>query len=88
MSAATNITWKKFGVQLYNESFHTFEKIIREGSTSTYDNLLFVYQTNINELPGNYSCSVQNAFGRATQSIILTGKRACACIGAFLIPRP
>lgn len=74
MSAATNVTWWRNGVQLDRSVIYDFVQILREGISSTYDNLLLVYIPNINELAGNYSCTIANTFGRTTRNVSFNGE--------------
>ena len=65
-SAATEILWTE-GNQPLNSSEqpYTMVQLVRSGTTSTYDNLLQI-STNVNELSGQYGCSIRNSFGSAT----------------------
>ena len=50
--------------------------ILREGITSTYDNLLIFYANNVNEYSGEYGCTVRNALGSSSEVTTIRGKHA------------
>ena len=73
-SAATEVMWTEDG-QLINvdgQIYDTFQ-ILREGTTSSYDNLLVVRISDVNEHSGQYGCTVRNSFGSAMQETTFLG---------------
>ena len=50
----------------FSEQLYTMVQLVRSGTTSTYDNLLQISTNNVNELSGQYGCSIRNSFGSAT----------------------
>ena len=59
-SVATTVNWFKSGQLLSSGILYEVVQILRDGVTSTYDNLLLVYSPVINELTGEYRCEVSN----------------------------
>lgn len=48
-------------------------QLLREGTTSTYDNLLVVFISDVNEYSGQYGCFINNSFGSANQEATFLG---------------
>ena len=73
-SAATEVTWTKDSQPLTidNRVYSTFQ-ILMEGTRSSYDNLLVVAISDVNEHSGQYDCTIRNSFGSDTQSATFLG---------------
>ena len=73
-SAATEVAWTLDG-QHVNADGHTRNvvQILRDGTTSSYDNLLVVLQGNVNDFSGQYGCTVTNQFSSDTQETNFRG---------------
>ena len=73
-SAATEVVWTEDGqpINVDGQVYGTFQ-ILREGTTSSYDNLLVVRISDVNEHSGQYSCTVRNSFGSAMQETSFRG---------------
>ena len=74
-SAATEVIWTDGGQPINADSrVHDTYQILRDGTTSSYDNLLVVANGNINNNSGRYSCTVRNTFGAsATREVTFVG---------------
>ena len=73
-SAATEVAWTLDG-QRVNVDGHTQNvvQILRDGTTSSYDNLLIVLQGNVNDFSGEYGCTVTNQFSSDTRETNFRG---------------
>ena len=60
-SVATSATWYKDDQVINPGFFYDTVQILRDGVTSTYDNLLLVFSFSVSELPGVYRCEVSNS---------------------------
>ena len=88
-SPATAVTWTKDGVLLTNSEVIHMSQLLTDGTTATYSNLL-----SFDALPsmvvGLYSCTVDNDFGAATQTITFTGVCmyvcVCVCVCVYMDP--
>ena len=84
-SPATSVTWSKDGVVLSDSVEY---KILRDGSTATYNNLLST-EAGIDELLGTYACSVLNSGGQSNveslniQGMLIRSNQKCSTL---LIP--
>lgn len=65
-SPATNVIWRKDGASLPNNTIYTTTKVLTNGVTATYDNLLYISGTP-SELVGLYSCIVHDSLGRNSE---------------------
>ena len=79
-SAATEVSWSRAGTTISADSagYQTVQ-LLRNGTTSTYDNLLLFTTPNPNELVGEYSCLVRNSFGQQQMEISLQGTLIIVC---------
>ena len=76
-SAASEVIWTDGGVLLIpDRPLYETVQILREGITSTYDNLLIFYANNVNEYSGEYGCTVRNALGSSSEVTTIRGKHA------------
>lgn len=74
-SAPTEVTWQEDGQIITADILnHSTVQILRNGRSSSYDNLLVIYNSDVNENSGRYSCAIDNAFGSVTQEETLLGK--------------
>ena len=48
-------------------------QLLRDGSTSTYDNLLVVSISDVDEYSGQYGCSIRNSFGSVSEEATFIG---------------
>ena len=73
-SAATEVAWTLDGqrVDADGQIYAAFQ-ILRDGTTSSYDNLLVVLIGNVNDLSGQYGCTVTNQFSSASQEVNFQG---------------
>ena len=75
-SAATEVVWTKDSQLLNIDSrMYGTVQILREGTTSSYDNLLIVYGSDMNEHSGEYGCTVTNSFGSTTKTAAFHGNK-------------
>ena len=74
-SAATEVEWTLDNqpVDLSRQIYNSIQ-LLRDGSTSTYDNILVVSISDVNEYSGKYGCSVRNSFGIASEEATFVGK--------------
>lgn len=73
-SAASQVTWEMDGIPLVDDGLiYDFIQILREGTTSTYDNLLINYVSSVNAYSGNYACAVKNNFGNSSRQTTFYG---------------
>ena len=81
VSAATEVTWTKDSqpLNIDNLLYRTIQ-ILRDGTNSSYDNLLLVTTTDVNEHSGQYGCTVRNGFGNGTRSATFLGSNFISCI--------
>ena len=67
-SAATKVSWTLDGQPVNtDDQIYAVYQILRDGTTSSYDNLLVVLQKNVNDFSGQYSCTIINLFDSDTQ---------------------
>ena len=52
---------------------YTAFQILRDGTTSSYDNLLVIVSGSVNDLSGQYGCTVTNQFSSDTQQVNFRG---------------
>ena len=64
---ANNVTWTRDGSTVTN---HVFSQTVINTTTTEYNNTLTV----TGREPGNYQCTVSNARGSVTRSIVIHGK--------------
>ena len=68
------------GIPLVNDGLiYDFIQILREGTTSTYDNLLINYVSSVNAYSGNYACAVKNNFGNSSRQTTFYGILSTRC---------
>ena len=77
-SAATEVSWSVDNRPLDLDTrdqpaYNTFQ-LLRDGTTSTYDNLLVTLLSDVDEYSGQYGCSVRNGFGSVSQEANFSGK--------------
>ena len=74
-SVATTVKWFKSGQLLLPGILYEMVQILRDGVTSTYDNLLVVHTPIISERTGEYHCEVSNniTVSTAVRDTILHG---------------
>lgn len=72
-SPAMNVIWRKDGIPLAGNSSYTSFKVLRDGLSATYDNILNVDEM-LTDLPGRYSCIVHDSLGRNSQESVLEVK--------------
>ena len=74
-SAASEVVWTVDSrpLNVSDEIGYDTVQILRDGSTSTYNNLLVVSLSNMEEYSGQYGCSVRNSFGSAMQENTFIG---------------
>ena len=68
LSPPTEVIWEVDGERIYfNDSFsdYHFTQTLVNRTTSTYNNTLSVNRTTIEDVVGNYSCTVVNSLGRS-----------------------
>ena len=76
---ATNVTWTLDNQPVdVDGQTHTSFQILRDGPTSSYDNLLVVLTGNVNDLSGVYGCTVINQFGSDLQQVNFRGNNVHA----------
>ena len=69
-SPPTQVMWEKEGVRIYrSDTNHQFSQILVERSSSTYNNTLTINGT-IEDVVGEYSCSLSNTLGSSNELII------------------
>ena len=80
-SVATTVNWFKSGQLLSPGILYEMVQILRDGVTSTYDNLLLVHTLTINELTGEYRCELSNNVTRspAMRDTMFRGKKNVIC---------
>ena len=71
-SPASSVTWTKDGVVLSESGTYRMSKILQNGVTSTYFNLLKV-DTGPYAITGEYSCEVSNSLGSNTRNVTVRG---------------
>ena len=71
-------------INVDGQVYDTFQ-ILREGTTSSYDNLLVVWISDVNEHSGQYGCTVRNSFGSAMQETTFLGNVICSFVLKLLI---
>ena len=73
-SAATEVEWTVDNqtLNLSSQSYNAFQ-LLRDGTTSTYDNLLVILISDVNEYSGQYCCSVKNSFDTASKETTFVG---------------
>ena len=73
-SAATEVMWTLDNQPINADSqFHVTFQMLRDGTTSSYDNLLSVLSGSVNDYSGQYGCTVRNRFNSATHQVNLLG---------------
>ena len=72
-SPAMNVVWMKDGICLEN---YTTSQIMRDGVSSTYDNLLEI-NTEPSELAGVYSCRIHDSLGHNSEPATIQVNGVC-----------
>ena len=75
-SAASEVSWSidDRPLDTSGQPLYTTFQLLRDGTTSTYDNLLVISISNVDEYSGQYGCSVRNGFGSVAQEANFSGK--------------
>ena len=73
-SAATEVVWTLDSqtISVDGQTYATFQ-ILRDGTTSSYDNLLVVLSGSVNDFSGQYGCTITNQFSSDTQRVNFRG---------------
>lgn len=76
-SAPTQVAWQRDGQILTpNTLNYSTTQILKDGRSSSYDNLLVIYTSNVNENSGQYGCTIENAIGSVTREVNIIGKNS------------
>lgn len=78
-SPVQSVVWRKDGTSLANDSSYTTAKILRNGVSATYDNLLAVNAAP-SALVGVYSCIIHDSLGRNSQTATIPVNGICKII--------
>ena len=77
---ATTVTWRRDGAAITLNATHQQTKTITDNSTSTYQTVLTISQSvDQSDIPGLYSCTVENARGSSSRAVVIPGN------GKFMI---
>ena len=72
-SPAMTVVWRKDETYLTNISTYTTSQILRDGLSSTYDNLLEI-KAEPSELAGTYSCIIHDSLGHNSEPASIQAK--------------
>ena len=73
---ASDVSWMRNGKKLtLDEVTHSQIQQIVNTSESMYINTLFIHNTDLAKVAGNYSCTVSNLRGKSTQEFIIKGEK-------------
>ena len=86
VSAASEVVWtmESRPLNLSNEVGYNSFQLLRDRTSSTYDNLLVVSLSSVDDYSGQYGCSVRNSFGSASQEATFVGNLAITILQYYL----
>ena len=71
---AATVTWRRDWVVITLNATHQQTKRIIDNSTSTYQTVLTIdLSVSQSDIPGIYSCTVENARGRSSRAVVIPG---------------
>ena len=75
---ATDVVWMRNERKL-NIDGATYQQLqtITNRSESSYVNMLYIHKRNPADVAGNYSCTIRNIRGHATQNLEVQGEKCC-----------
>jgi len=72
---ATTVTWRRDWVVITLNATYQQTKTITDNSTSTYQTVLTIDSSvDQSDIPGFYSCAVENARGSDSEALVIPGR--------------
>ena len=70
---ATNVTWRRDGVVITLNATHQQTKRLVDPGNGTYQTVLTI-NSSVGQIVGTYNCTVENARGESSESVVIPGE--------------